>query len=85
MMTAKAVKNSITGRVTQLASPSIPSVKFTAFTIATATKIIKIKFGIQGIGIVISVNGINRFDLKSPIRRSPDKNAAATASCRKSF
>ena len=53
-----ATKNRHTGIDVPDASPSMPSVMFTAFTVPTMTKDANTKYSHSGIGITLLENGI---------------------------
>ena len=50
--------------VTPVASPSMPSVRLTAFTVPTMTKAAKTMYTTQGRGMVTLRKGINRLGVR---------------------
>ena len=79
------MKNTATGSVTLLLSPSSPSVMFTALTVPTMTKAAKIRYTIHGSTMWVFQKGIYRLGLSMPSYRIRHRNATAAASCKMNF
>ena len=78
--TPATVKNAITTKVTLAASPSMPSVRFTALTQPTMTKAAKIRYTIQLMVKLMFRKGIYRSLVSRPSYRISTRNTTAAAS-----